>query len=171
MTAHARYLAGPGRALPALWLLCVCGACLAAETLPGDAVPAAAGASGAKRAPEETRVELERLAPPAAAKGKHKSGNAFGSTSWYVPPPPPPPPKPQPPPPPTAPPMPFSFLGQYEEAKGRVILLVKGDQVYTVKVGDVIENTYRLDRADHGTVDMTYLPLNIKQSINTGNAL
>lgn len=125
--------------------------------------------SAAKLAPEETHVELERLEKAAPHKGKGKGGNAFGATSWYVPPPPPPPPKPLPPPPPTAPPMPFSYLGLYEGGSGKVIMLVRGDHIYTVGVGDVIDNTYRIDRFDQGVVEMTYLPLNIKQSINTGN--
>jgi hypothetical protein len=124
-----------------------------------------------KRSPDESRVEFERLDPEALQQNKGgKIGNVFGSTSWYVPPPPPP----QvilPPPVPTAPPMPFTYLGLYDGARGKVIMLVKGDQVYTVSVGDVIENTYRVDRVENGIVDLTYLPLNIKQSITTGNSL
>lgn len=126
--------------------------------------------SAAQRAPNDTRVELERLDTAALLqKGAEKIGNVFGSTSWYVPPPPPPPVKPQPPPPPTAPPIPFTYLGLYEDAPGKVIMLVKGDQIYTVSVGDVIENTYRVDLVERSRVEMTYLPLNIKQSISTGN--
>lgn len=123
-----------------------------------------------QRSPEESHVELERLHRPAPQKNEEgEIGNVFGVTSWYVPPPPPPPVKPPPPPPPTAPPMPFSYLGLYEDAPKKVIMLVKGDRVYTVSEGDVIENTYRVDQVSPGTVEMTYLPLNIKQSINTGN--
>ncbi|HEY6095079.1 MAG TPA: hypothetical protein VIU93_09040 [Gallionellaceae bacterium] len=135
---------------------------------PEQAAKPARPHGAAKRAPEENRVELERLekAPP---KQKGKGGNAFGATSWYVPPPPPKPLPPPPPPPPTAPPMPFSYLGLYEGSSGKVIMLVRGDHIYTVGVGDVIDNTYRIDRFDHGTVEMTYLPLNIKQSLSTGN--
>ena len=48
-------------------------------------------------------------------------------------------------------------------------MLIKGDRIYTVSVGDVIENTYRVERVEQGVVEMTYLPLNIKQSISTGN--
>lgn len=126
--------------------------------------------SAPPRSPQETRVELERMDQAVLQKnGEEEIGNVFGVTSWYVPPPPPPPVKPPPPPKPTAPPMPFSYLGLYEDAPGKVVMLVKGDRVYTVSVGDVIENTYRVDRVDHGMVEMTYLPLNIKQSINTGN--
>jgi hypothetical protein len=67
--------------------------------------------------------------------------------------------------------MPFTFLGLYEESSKTTIMLTKGDQVFTVSVGDVIENTYRIDRVELGTVEITYLPLNIKQSVNTGNSL
>lgn len=125
----------------------------------------------APRAPDESRVELERLERGALRQdGEEEVGNAFGATSWYVPPPPPPPVKPPPPPKPTAPPMPFSFLGFYEEAPGKIVMLVKGDRLYTVSVGDVIENTYRVERISAGAVELTYLPLNIKQSISTGSA-
>jgi hypothetical protein len=63
--------------------------------------------------------------------------------------------------------MPFTYLGLYEGAVGKVIMLVKGDHVYTVSVGDVIENTYRIDSVEQGMVELTYLPLSIKQSINS----
>lgn len=120
--------------------------------------------------PEESRVELERMDAAALQKKVNKeTGSAFGPTSWYVAPPPPPPPKPQPPPQPSAPPMPFAYLGLYEDAMSKVLMLVKGDQVYTVSEGDVIENTYRIDHVNHGMVEITYLPLNIKQSISIGN--
>lgn len=120
----------------------------------------------------QLRVELERLqrqAAPAAADAT--AGNAFQAISWYVPPPPPPPkppPKPLPPPPPTAPPLPFSFLGRYEEGEKRIILLLKGDLIYTVSEGEVIDNLYRVEQLTAGQLELTYLPLNIKQTINTG---
>jgi hypothetical protein len=139
---------------------------------PPDKAAPARHKNSAPSLPDEPRVELERLDQAAQQKtGKGKVGNAFGATSWYVPPPPPPPVKPAPPPPPSAPPMPFAYLGLYEGAVGKVIMLVKGDHVYTVSVGDVIENTYRVDSVEQGIVELTYLPLNIKQSINTGNSL
>lgn len=118
------------------------------------------------------RVELERLGRPDAKEAAETNvGGAFSAISWYVPPPPPPPPpprKPEPPPPPTAPPMPFSYLGRYEEAGRLIILLVRGERIYTVSQGEVIESTYRVERLAGGWLEMTYLPLNIKQSISTG---
>lgn len=117
-------------------------------------------------------IELERLQLQEAEAGTRTiPSNAFRAMSWYVPPPPPPPrppPKPLPPPPPTAPPMPFSFMGHYEEEGALIILLVKGERIYTVSEGEVIDNTYRVERLTGGQLELTYLPLNIKQTISAG---
>ncbi|MCD6706885.1 MAG: hypothetical protein LT080_10600 [Thiobacillus sp.] len=116
------------------------------------------------------RVELERLNRPDAAADP-EVGKAFSAISWYVPPPPPPPPPPPrvvPPPPPTAPPMPFSYFGRYEEGETLIILLVKGERIYTVSAGDVIENTYRVEGLAGGRLELTYLPLDIRQTLSTG---
>lgn len=119
-------------------------------------------------------IELERLQRQDAPVETDKvASNAFGAMSWYVPPPPPPPKpptKPLPPPPPTAPPMPFSFLGQYVEGGTRIIFLVKGDRIYTVSEGEVIDNTYRVERLAGGQLELTYLPLDIKQTISAGES-
>lgn len=136
-----------------------------AKTAPQTA-PAAARAG--QPSPDAIRVELERLARMQAEAGTEVV-DVFGATSWYVPPPPPRPPAP--PPPPTAPPLPFTYLGRYEDAPTRLTILVKGERMYTVSEGDVIENTYRVERVVPGMVELTYLPLNIKQSLRTGETL
>ena len=119
-------------------------------------------------------VELERLPKSGVPQTEQmKVGDPFNTLSWYVPPPPPPyvpPPPPPPPPPPTAPPLPFTYLGRYDDSASLVIILSKGDRVYTVAVGDVIENTYRVEKLSVGIVTLTYLPLNIQQSLRTGEA-
>ena len=121
-----------------------------------------------------THVELERLQRPEAPADRDiVAGNTFGAMSWHVPPPPAPPKpavKPGPPPPPAAPPMPFTFLGRYEDGDTRTIMLVKGDRIYTVSEGDVIDQTYRVDRLAGGQLELTYLPLDIKQTIGTGGS-
>jgi hypothetical protein len=38
-------------------------------------------------------------------------------------------------------------------------------------VGDVIENTYRVEKSAMGMINLTYLPLNIEQSLRTGETL
>jgi hypothetical protein len=126
----------------------------------------------------KTKVEVSRVADAGdldlsqLRRGANagETGNAFESKSWYVPPPPPPPAKPLPPPPPTAPPLPFTYLGRYEDLAKPVIFLVRGDRVLTVSAGDVIEGTYRVDGIVGSTLGLTYLPLNIRQTIDVGNA-
>jgi hypothetical protein len=138
---------------------------------------AAAQRPSAKRLVVE-RLELERLDKAGAQPANTaKVGNAFGATSWYVPPPQPRS-KPMPvvvaPPPvvvPMAPPLPFTYLGRYGETAGRIVVLTKGDRVYTVSVGDVIENTYRLEKLTPGIVHLMHLPTNTEQTLRTGETL
>ena len=99
-----------------------------------------------------------------------ETGNVFESKSWYVPPPPPPQAKPLPPPPPTAPPLPFTYLGRYEDVGKPIIFLLRGDRVLPVSAGEVIEGTYRVDGIVGTALGLTYLPLNIRQSLDIGNA-
>ena len=100
-----------------------------------------------------------------------EAANLFTAKSWYVPPPPPPPPKPVPPPPPTAPPLPFTYMGKYLEQDARqIFFLVKGDRLFTVAEGDIVEGVYRVDGVSGRQLGLTYLPLNIKQSIFTGES-
>jgi hypothetical protein len=122
------------------------------------------------------RVELERLVKLGKPKNEQGSvGDAFNNLSWYVPPPVKPqayepPPPPPPPPVPTAPPLPFTFLGRYDDSVSLVIILTKGDRVYTVSVGDVIENTYKVEKLTAGVLTFTYLPLKIEQKLRIGEA-
>ncbi|HLP97444.1 MAG TPA: hypothetical protein VK149_03255 [Sideroxyarcus sp.] len=143
----------------------------ATAQLPENTLPAVP--ARARMQPVATlHVELERLARPQQAEMEPTVGNVFGATSWYVPPPtvlafePPPPP-----PPPGAPPLPFAYLGRYEDAPTRLVILTKGEQLYTVAEGEVIENTYRVERVTAAAVELTYLPLNIRQTLSTGEAL
>jgi hypothetical protein len=98
----------------------------------------------------------------------------FARHSWVKPPPPPPKPAPPPPPPPpappTAPPLPYAFLGKYAEGSLQVVILTRGSRVITASQGDVLDSTYRVDRIEPTTIQMTYLPMNIPQSLSTGGA-
>jgi len=133
---------------------------------------AAAPARAKPKSPDAVSVELEHLArQQTESEAAAEVGNVFAATSWYVPPPPPPPPPPAPPPVPTAPPLPFTYIGRYEDAPTRLTILLKGERMYTVAEGDVIEDTYRVERVMPNMVELTYLPLNIKQTLSTGEAL
>lgn len=140
-----------------------------------NAVPVAEVKRTDKTKAEVTRVavagdlDLSQLRREANAG---EAGNAFESKSWYVPPPPPPPAKllpPPPPPPPTAPPLPFTYLGRYQDSAKPVIFLVRGDRILLVSAGDVIEGTYRVDGISGTALGLTYLPLNIRQTLDIGN--
>lgn len=93
----------------------------------------------------------------------------FKAATWYVPPPPPqPPPPPPPPPPPSAPALPFTFLGQVIEDQRPQFILVRGDRVVTVAVGDSIDKNYRLESLQNGTLTFVYVPLDTRQTLVTG---
>lgn len=123
----------------------------------------------------------------------HDIQNMFAVTRWTVTPtvtqgvtpaPPPPPPlrpplalpvilpPPEPPPllpPPMAPPFPYQYLGRLQEgtAPWRVFLL-KGNIVYTVHEGDVLDGTYRVQKIAARQLTLIYLPLQQEQSIAIG---
>ncbi len=134
-----------------------------------EARPAAKTRSNASRTADAGELDLAQLHREADAG---EPGNVFSSKSWYVPPPPSPPPAPPKvaPPPPTAPPLPFTYLGQYVDAGKPVFFLVKGDIVLTVKQGDIIEGNYRVDGIVGSKLGLTYLPLDIKQTLDIGSA-
>jgi hypothetical protein len=129
-------------------------------------------------APPVTRGQQAASGPPLASGSlfklpervadEHEVANAFAGHSWYVPPPPAPVVHREPPRP-VAPPLPFAFMGQYEESGGRpVYYLVRGDKVYDVHVGDMIDSTYRIESGDADKLTFTYLPLAERQTLALG---
>jgi hypothetical protein len=71
-------------------------------------------------------------------------------------------------PPPSAPPVPYTFIGRLSEAESTTVFLAAGDRNLVVKPGDVIDNNYRVDAVTDNAVSLTYLPLNVKQTLSTG---
>jgi hypothetical protein len=122
-----------------------------------DSTPANAGTSN--NGSREWRDRLRRLAPGAP-------GNALFETKSWLPEAQPQRPVARAPEPPRAPPFPYQFLGRLEtEGKPRTVYLTKGDQVYSVAQGEVIEGTYRVLNVTAESMEVTYLPLNMKQQI------
>lgn len=115
-------------------------------------------------------LQLDRLV---RADESEPEQDPFAGKSWYVPPPPPPPQKVvvQEPPKPTAPPLPFGYMGRMQEEGGRaVVYLTQGARAYSVKQGDTLDGTYRVDDISRTQVALTYLPLDIKQTLDIGGA-
>lgn len=97
------------------------------------------------------------------------SVNLFPEQTWYVPPPPPPQPPYVPPPPPQAPALPYSYMGRWLEGGETTWYLTRGGLPLAVRVGQVLDGVWRLDRAGAGSLDFTYLPLNQTRSLRTGD--
>lgn len=89
----------------------------------------------------------------------------FAGKSWYVAPPSVNSAKP------SAPPVPYVYIGKLaEQGEKAVILLTKQDRSYAVREGDVLDNIYRVDEVRAPLMTLTYLPLNIKQTIRIGES-
>jgi hypothetical protein len=104
--------------------------------------------------------------------------------SMQPPPPPPPPPPPKvveaPPPPPMAPRFPHAWVGRFNDevpaaaasgASGAATpptqraVLTSAQSTWVVRVGDVIEGQWRVDRIQDRTMSLTYLPLMQQQTV------
>lgn len=120
------------------------------------------GASTDNKAVKVTlsRLDLGRVNRDA---GEVAAVDVFAPKSWV---PPPPAPVVAQPVVPVAPPLPFRYVGQLEDAEGKVIIyLARGEMVHTVRVGDVLEEQYRFDALDNGQATLTYLPMNQQQML------
>lgn len=99
----------------------------------------------------------------------------FAAHSWYIAPPPPPTAalaaaKEAVPDKPVAPPVPYAYMGSYApDGAAPVIFLTRGDRVYDVRVGDVLDGTYSVDAFANGQLTLTYKPLNQQQQLKTGD--
>ena len=50
------------------------------------------------------------------------------------------------------------------------MFLQRGERLYAVAAGDVIDGQYRVDRIEATTVLFTYLPMNVQQTITIGKS-
>lgn len=67
---------------------------------------------------------------------------------------------------PVAPEAPFTYLGKLEDTpEGTKFFLSENNKVYSVGVGQNIENLWRLDAEDATTLNLTYLPLGLPQTL------
>lgn len=141
---------------------------LSKEPATGAAVERTAAADAAAL-PVGGPVKLELLARQRDLGTPGESGDAFGAKSWVVAPPPPPPPPPPVIEPPRAPPLPFRFMGQVDEGNGqRIYFLTRGTEMISASVGENIDSTYLLERADGGSLRFVYLPLREAQILQIG---
>jgi hypothetical protein len=133
-------------------------------------IPRALPSSARRRAEDFNIDRLQR--PP--HEGIVPDLFALAAPAPAAPAAPPPPPKPvipvetvkAPSPPPTAPPFPYTYVGGMQQEGVRRIFLAKGDDAYTVSEGDTLEGNYRITSITPERVTLTYLPLNIEQTVD-----
>ncbi|WP_288376849.1 hypothetical protein [uncultured Pseudomonas sp.] len=70
----------------------------------------------------------------------------------------------------SAPALPFQFVGRLDDRDDLQIFLQNGEKLYVVRQGDVIEDTYRLDRVSASELSLVYLPLHQSQTLSVGSA-
>lgn len=69
------------------------------------------------------------------------------------------------------PPFPFKFAGVQRQSSGQTIyFLIKDNTLYTVEVGQILDSVYSIDGEEGGQLNVTYLPLDRKQTISMGSA-
>lgn len=73
------------------------------------------------------------------------------------------------PPKPAAPPLPFKYLGLMVDGGKLTVFVARGDDLLSLKQGDVIANQYRVDEASEASVTFTYLPLDERQVLTIGS--
>lgn len=70
-----------------------------------------------------------------------------------------------PPPAPTPPPLQFKYIGKAIEGNRIWVFLAQDGENYIARIGEKIDEKYRLDTVNDESVTLTYLPLNAKQTL------
>jgi len=97
------------------------------------------------------------------ASTNRDGGDLFTSKSWE--PAPPPPAKPASPTPPSAPQFPYTYIGKKLEDAVWEVYLARGDQTFVIRPQSLIETDYRVESIQPPLVMLTYLPLNLMQTL------
>ncbi|MES2742569.1 MAG: hypothetical protein V4754_16720 [Pseudomonadota bacterium] len=68
-----------------------------------------------------------------------------------------------------APPLPFQFLGRFVDDGQAAYFLQAGERNVVARVGEQVDDSYRLDSASDDTLTFTYLPLKQQQQLLVGD--
>jgi hypothetical protein len=71
---------------------------------------------------------------------------------------------------PSVPPMPFQFIGKLNDRSDLQVFLQNGEKIYVVRKGDVIDETWRIERISDVELSFVYLPLHLSQTLSVGSA-
>ncbi|MDH4095771.1 MAG: hypothetical protein OEV81_13430 [Betaproteobacteria bacterium] len=70
-----------------------------------------------------------------------------------------------PPPPPVAPPLPFRYLGRFDDGERQVVFLEEGQVAHSVGAGETIGQRYRVERISDTTVTFRHLLFGTEQTL------
>ncbi|MFY0728802.1 hypothetical protein [Pseudomonas sp. NFX15] len=70
---------------------------------------------------------------------------------------------------PTAPPLPFQFIGRLDDRSDLQVFLQNGEKIYVVRKGDVIDETWKIERISDVELSLVYLPLHLAQTLSVGS--
>lgn len=69
---------------------------------------------------------------------------------------------------PSAPPFPYAIAGNLVDKGLMTIVFAKQNQYFVLGVGEILENTYRIDAINSNSIAVTYLPLGQQQILPLG---
>lgn len=122
--------------------------------------------SGIDQHEQQVEIHFDLSAIKRVVPANIQTSGLFQPKSWYTPPPQQPVSfLPPPPAPPSAPQLPFTFIGRMIDGNKVVLFLSKNNRQYAVKVNDVLDDTYRMDKITDNNAVLTYLPMNIQQTL------
>lgn len=125
--------------------------------------PAEVEVTSVEKNPKVSRLDLARIDRD---PNEAIAIDVFAPKSWYKPPPPPLQSAAAQPAAPVAPALPFKYVGQLGEVDGKVtIYLAKGEKVYIVRVGEVLDEQYRLDAIHETHLTFTFIPMDKQQAL------
>jgi hypothetical protein len=138
---------------------------------PSDVV---ASKSGASALPEASVPGGGFAAlPPREIIGRQR-GDAFAARSWAPATPPPAAPRAAGPVAaarPAPPPMPYRVAGQVAQGEGAEVVLAKGDAIFTVREGELLEGGYRVESIGPDSVTLFYVPLGLREKLPLDSTL
>jgi hypothetical protein len=71
---------------------------------------------------------------------------------------------------PQAPPLPFRFLGRYDDDGDEAVFLQNNEQTLVVRVGETVQSNYKIVALSANTLTLRYLPLDLEQTLDVSSA-
>src|SRR6266852_4380227 len=135
--------------------------------LRGPAAPtsAKAPASGTSQDPGHSAARASQATQPgipARSVLGRIAADPFSAHSWM--------PRPKPAavseaPVPVAPPLPFRFAGQFYRESGIEVYVARGEEIFPVKEGDILDDQYKVDSVSATEVSFVHLPSGTRQTM------